>query len=486
MVALETQTYKNDIERLLVEGERGIDIAEDVPEIATLVLELLARRLDVAELESRVTANESANLERLLVVVEEFRDVDRELALPDGRKLDAAHLVKDLAEVLHIHKAQADTLGVKLLLATLIGRDFDNLLMAAQGSDAVPKFETRMEEILRGFSDDDVVSLWSATCREFASDWDEAYDSSTAPLPAGFFDPGSAEQLRPRLAAYFARIRPDLMWGRIAASQAFPDCVPSAALVVASRTLKSVTATERRIMRCLHRIYAAWGVNNPVIFATALAIPRESRFARMEEQRRHIGRKPSSVGDDELVLRASLRLLDYADAIVDMQGRVERALRAYKLGLEVHHEPANDWCEVQREWGELRLQRHACRFMVEHDVRAFGTQFGSSELDLLIGQLPDWIALEAKRYTEDSDWNNLGKHLGQLVRYLDEERFAERGVLLIYNFSRVVLLSEPRWIRRRYWILPINLCPETPSKSRKVVTVEEEDGDSLVKLVRNF
>lgn len=75
------------------------------------------------------------------------------------------------------------------------------------------------------------------------------------------------------------------------------------------------------------------------------------------------------------------------------EGSVERAVRNYKLGLEVMAQ------DIRAEFvkkSELRLQREMCRFLVERDIRAYGTKFGWSEVDLRADDPLGAVVIETK------------------------------------------------------------------------------------------
>ncbi|MCC7171243.1 MAG: hypothetical protein IT459_12395 [Planctomycetes bacterium] len=72
---------------------------------------------------------------------------------------------------------------------------------------------------------------------------------------------------------------------------------------------------------------------------------------------------------------------------------VEKALRAYKLGLEAMDQHLRAEYVVKRE---LRLQRELCRFLVEREIPAYGTKFGRSEVDLRAEQPRRSVVIEVK------------------------------------------------------------------------------------------
>ncbi len=163
-------------------------------------------------------------------------------------------------------------------------------------------------------------------------------------------------------------------------------------------------------------------------------------------------------------------------------GSVERALRAYKLGLEAMAE------DVRSEFAgknELRLQREMCRFLVERDVRAFGTKFGRSEVDLRADDPLGAAVIETKVLRSAPSERDINRWLTQLGSYLDQEHLAFRGVLVLYNFSPTPIFCPAQTLRFRFLLLTINLCSESPSRRAWNVEIEATtEGPAIVHVHR--
>ena len=160
---------------------------------------------------------------------------------------------------------------------------------------------------------------------------------------------------------------------------------------------------------------------------------------------------------------------------------VERALRAYKLGLEV---VAGDIQASHSKLNELRLQRELCRFLVERHIPAYGTQFGWSEVDLRTEDALGAVLIEAKKITKVPSEADINRWLTQLGSYLDQEHRALRGVLAIYNFSPAPILAPATAIRLKYLVIAVNLCPTSPSKHRAAIGIVEGRDGNVVDVVR--
>jgi len=150
------------------------------------------------------------------------------------------------------------------------------------------------------------------------------------------------------------------------------------------------------------------------------------------------------------------------------EGEVERALRAYKLGLEVVGDSVRADMGTK---GELELQRDLCRFLVERNIAAFGTTFGSSEVDLLVEDDLGPLVVEVKKLRKLPTERSLGDWLTQLGSYMDQHHNAVRGALVLFNFADGPVLAPVVPVVFRYLIVSINLCGVTPSRRRSHVEI---------------
>jgi hypothetical protein len=172
-------------------------------------------------------------------------------------------------------------------------------------------------------------------------------------------------------------------------------------------------------------------------------------------------------------------LISYASLYAAHYSPVEKVLYRYKLGLEVLA-PTNR-SEFQRYVGnEEKVQRLLCKHLIENGINAFGTKFGRSEIDLLCGTGQEAYVVETKVVSKGLTPRTISANLAQLQSYMSQQVPTRRGVLLIYNLSDVVLGTLNRWIKGRFWILPINLCASSPSHRKRMIEIREGKGESLI------
>ncbi len=115
---------------------------------------------------------------------------------------------------------------------------------------------------------------------------------------------------------------------------------------------------------------------------------------------------------------------------------MERALRAYKLGLEVMAEEVDPALEGM---SKLRLQRHLLKFLVERDIEAFGTKFGYSEADVRAHDHLGALIVEVKVVRDKlPSQKTLNRWLAQVGSYMSQsQQVALRGALVIYELFSI-------------------------------------------------
>ena len=158
-------------------------------------------------------------------------------------------------------------------------------------------------------------------------------------------------------------------------------------------------------------------------------------------------------------------------------------LHAFKLGMEVCS--AQELKELPKE-PEVELQRLLLRFLVERNVAAVGTKFARSETDLRVDDAFGAIVIEAKKLRTLPSEKKMKAWLSQLGSYMDQAPIRNMGVLLFFNFSNgsIIVPSEARFGNDRYHVVAINLCPDSPSKSRDRDSAGGGRPQSLISLRR--
>lgn len=223
-------------------------------------------------------------------------------------------------------------------------------------------------------------------------------------------------------------------------------------------------------------------------FRQATGLSEDSWVCRTYSQSLTAGEDLSPPTDEvkrmSLLLKVVGRLRAQLNTWFSFETPIERALLQYKLGYEVMLPDSRK--RIPKGTHELKLQKELCKFLLERNVFTFGTQFGQSEVDLMQQQPGDTLVIEAKIYRRSASSSSLRANLAQLQNYMDQQEFTSRGVLVIYNLTNTLLLPrERRWIRGRYWILPINLGTDTPSRRKRSLMFEEGRDGELLQVVKN-
>ncbi|MBN4054563.1 hypothetical protein JYT87_02520, partial [Nitrospira defluvii] len=161
---------------------------------------------------------------------------------------------------------------------------------------------------------------------------------------------------------------------------------------------------------------------------------------------------------------------------------VEKALMQYKLGIEVMTPEIIDSLKNKKE---LLLQKELCRFLLERNIFTVGTKFGRSETDLLAELPTEGYIIETKIYKEGRRVNEriIKSNLVQLQSYMDQSPIHRKGILVIYNFSSILITAPRYWLRGRFLLLPINLQTKPPSSRQRSLIIEPGEGEDLIRVL---
>jgi hypothetical protein len=181
-------------------------------------------------------------------------------------------------------------------------------------------------------------------------------------------------------------------------------------------------------------------------------------------------------------LRFQLRkLVRSADLLVTRDVPLTRHLLQYKLGLEILV------AQHAREYSskpETLLQKELCRFLIERNVMAVGTKFGSHETDLVTTNGGAQWVIEAKKITGSPTLSKFDRAIGQLRTYLDDHLGqAPFGILAIYNFTDCWISAPLERIGGRIQILAINLNKKHVSTRRRSIGIEPGNEGRLIRIV---
>ncbi len=493
MVDRIAQGFLNDL--AYVEQELAVgkfyDFDEDFSPLVEAILTHAGRAFDVPRLDAKAQESEAFDLVTLRTAIESLDTVDLEnaqSALCGGRtpleERDALAQALDYVEDAAKDQHRLET-GLRLELS-LSPKLFRLQMVLADKPDTLRDLEGHVREKIEPLAEQEVRRLWATLKGEF-----QASDVGTGrpPMPADkdilgedFFDPATLNGIRDRIAAYAVRLKPLLvrrMYDK-AGEVSVPLSLPEVPHFLASRVVEPLMLLERKLLESLLKIYRVWGKDHEDIFAAALGLPTHHWLelsAQLDSRLRKDA--PSGPKKDTLLLITLRQLLNLSDIRVSFDSPMEQSLIQYKLGLEVM---LPESAKRVTKLGELALQKELCRFLIERGVLAFGKSFGRSEVDILAELPGERFVIETKVIKRRCrDTIDLG--VTQIIAYMDHEEPATRGVLVVYNVSDTIITADKRWHRERLWILPINLCGTSPSKTTKRLTIESGGSDAIVRLI---
>lgn len=478
-------------------------LTRDVGELVSIALQQFRRRVNVQELDDKAATDSEIDLSLIKQAVDLLSQAPGTSSYTWPGAPSVSITLRDELNTMRQKISDFDDaqrehgpLEAQLRLSFSFDMIFSRILVCDIPDETRDKLEELVLRSIVGIPEDQMIGLWSGVLHDFSEDRILApFPKSAAALPYGFLEPSGVEEVRHHYARYIVRVNPELSREVYATGKTTtPSGSRGLGSILARKTVVLFSPAERRILTLLMRLYEAWGRENDGDYRRSLGlsenawVTRAGRFAGLGKPQAFSITKTGDPARHVTALQLARRILTYGNASLGSSTEIEQALWNYKLGLEVSFQPKHRRAELFNETeglSEIYLQRHACRYLTDRNIAAFGVNFGSSQIDLLARHDHDLIAIEAKIFKNDTDWRNIDQHLAQLQRYMDQQRLTPRGVLLIYNRSKVALESAVRWIRSRYWILVVNLCPATPSGTKHSVLIEEGDGQQL-KLTPNF
>ena len=326
-----------------------------------------------------------------------------------------------------------------------------------------------------GLTAEQVEEFWAKLRREIDPSAEVHLELDSAVVKSSFFDFPKPKAARKRIAEYVSRVRPLLARRALErdGTASLPTGTAGPATILcwtSTPSTRTWSATDRVITRSVGRLAACWADPEREELARALGLQPAGYFfdgRAHRESRRSLGSRETVPSERALEEMAKLVQIA-AQRRIRPEGAVERALRAYKLGLEVVGDSVR---ADMLSKGELALQRDLCRFLVERDIPAFGTKFGSSEVDLLVEDDLGPLVVEVKKLQKLPTERRLGDWLTQLGSYMDQQHSAVRAALVFFNFADGPVMAPVVPVVFRYLIVSINLCGVTPSRRRSDVEI---------------
>ncbi|MCK6536075.1 MAG: hypothetical protein L6Q84_24160 [Polyangiaceae bacterium] len=458
---------------------------EDVEDVVLEAAEYVRDALDLPRMERELIAGarpDTGALAQVLTVLQAAAKVPSPpfaMRFADGQEFDWRVRLKRLKTlVTGLAKAeQLEELEVALRVSFVGDLALEGLLMAlAPDSEIRKEVASHLQKKLELLTDQQVEEFWAKLRREIDPSTEVHLELDSAVVKSSFFDFPKPKAARKRIAEYVSRVRPLLARRALErdGTASLPTGTAGPATILcwtSTPSTRTWSATDRVITRSVGRLAACWADPESEELARALGLRSAGYFfgGRADrESRRSLGSSRETAPSARALEEMAKLLQIAAQRRGRPEGAVERTLRAYKLGLEVVGDSVR---ADMLSKGELALQRDLCRFLVERDIPAFGTKFGSSEVDLLVEDDLGPLVVEVKKLQKLPTEGRLGDWLTQLGSYMDQQHSAVRGALVLFNFADGPVLAPVVPVVFRYLIVSINLCGVTPSRRQSHVEI---------------
>lgn len=474
---------------------------EDLEDLTLEVAQFVGPALDVQRLDRELVGRSQLDMPSIRWLLQELEAIavaapasfEVEIGAGSGTFLDWRARLERLKLVITSlgSPQQLEQLEVSLRIGLVGDGAVDTLLAALSAEHSLkPRLETRLREKLALLTAEAAMDLWSRLRFEVDPAREVHFRIDGSRIAKEFFDLGNASDVRARVARYLAIIRPALERQMIlGGSNVLPTGLTGIMTILSWTDTPSTGAWKprtRAAVRALCRVAVLFSSEKAEL-ASALGVSSEGYVVggRGEQEARESRSAPLSQRREQLRLLAELtKLVKIADQErVQAEHGVERALRAFKLGMEVS---AEDHLAVSRWKDELYLQRVLLKFLVERDIPAFGTKFGRSEVDVRVEDPLGSVVLEAKVLRQPLTERKLHRWLTQLGSYMDQSHAGLRGALVIFNFASAPVLAPVGTVGFRFVVIAINLCPASPSKRSSSVQIERDTNDAGVIRVVNL
>jgi hypothetical protein len=469
---------------------------QDVEELTADLVRLANSRIRFAEVEAALAAAAKQDVKALRAATDLFRNIDPGQFIVDERfgGKPPAYSIERLDSLVEDLRSPEDLEELEILLRLDMRGDraFDLLLCTLRDvslvADGLRQLLLPKAHLL---TEEQVLKLWEHMLAESDSTAELRLERDPSVVPETFFAMPSLPVARERLVDYRVSIRPRLEQAMVLKGARLLPILPvGVARMLAwenAASTREPSRIEQRALRTLARIAVCadrLGTWNDETLSGAASVPKTGLCLHgrlYQDAKRHAD--PSTDRVHQQILDELEHLLGIAQELHAEPTPLEIALRAFKLGLEVQGPDIRDGLRLKNE---LALQRQLCRFLVERDVRAFGTKFGNAELDVLAEDAFATLLVEVKRFDSVPSPGALNLWAAQLLSYMDQAPRHHRGVLVLFNFSSTTITGPLVFTRGRMLVLPINVCAASPSNRRGCVAIEPapDDSEDMIRVTR--
>jgi len=483
----------DDLERLIDRIPQSI-LREDLIGLVIEVLSYVIKVIDINELNRVLIARENVDIHAIGRVAEiiETKNLQGPLHLFSERELDPTSLLRDYRSFVQqlredSIRLSSPNLGLRLDFGSHSLTDL--LICAAATNVDLPEIVDMVKVKLNLLDDDQIIRIWSRIQTEFSPDRSCSMEVRPGSLPANWLKTVDISHTKQKIADYLVSLKWRLAVEMFQAGRyTIPSETPSLAQILAISAAAAavpLTQIELEIARGMARLYFYWSrilnqTSSDFLRTTGLSQP--TFLDSHEYQAVPATTSLPRAGSEILILLELRKVVRASHSFASHETPIEKALFQYKLGTEVM---APEIIEQMTKKNELSLQKELCKFLIERGIYAMGTKFGRSETDLL-AELPDeGFIIETKIYKESKrvGVRVIKSNLVQLQSYMDQNPVHRKGVLVIYNFSSVLITAPRRWIAGRFWFLPINLQKQPPSGRDRSIMIEPSEGSDLIRVL---
>ncbi|MBL7198402.1 MAG: hypothetical protein ISS47_09935 [Candidatus Omnitrophica bacterium] len=396
-------------------------------------------------------------------------------------------------------EVQLGTTEVLFRLEMFINSSFERMIVILRERAPIRELHAMVLKKLENLAEGDIKILWSRVKEEFREP-EYGFEYNKEILGEDFFKVKEIGELRDKIAKYVTDFRPKIISERLKIGKTTSPIFSfgiARMLGIYKSYAKDLTLNEVAFIKIINRILEFWNellCGEKEDLCMLLGISSEGRIASLKA--RDLDHdlsgswadfKNDSIRSYQLILCELRRLLKIINYYITRQTDVEKALFQYKLKYEIFAKENNKTFNDKGAPNELFLQKELCAYLLEKNIYSYGKSFGSYKIDLMIDQPGEVYILETKIYRGIIKLRTLEhriyRNFIQLDEYLDKELNSPYGILIIYNITNILIKTPKNWLRKRLFILPINISEVTPSKRQQSITIEESEEKGTIRFI---
>jgi len=438
--------------------------------------EYLVSNVDVASLEERLSSRRRISFKEYQECLTNLHNDANTYASAslNGPKNDLKKSLEHSLDLIEVTEKELDALSdLEIGLRFGMSLDSDYRVIAASLPDDHSFFES-VQRLLRRYLGTLKEATFQNLFENVQSQFGEYSNENPCLLyvdeivPEDYFTSMEPNSKQDALAKYLTQLHPKLIWHLTLNEQQryFPPPPLSVTHALCAQTDDSPLKLEPYEKTLVNNVAQMIDFADRYIpghrieLARVLGIPPEGKLTQgIASNSAPFGNKKLKVGHHELLLAVHKLVHFTQSSILGARARVADLLHRFKQICELSTS-SNAIKSAEKYW-----QRELAKFLIGHGIYATGTKLGKAETDHSLRVGIESFVIEDKAPGSINE-KKIEEWITQLLCYLDSLPGNPKGVLLIVNRGKKLIVGPRCWLRNCIYIEVINLLPNPPSKTK--------------------